>query len=130
MLDPESLHGGMQCPRCGAELQLQDLFGLSAAFAEEEEPELSLDDAMPGMAAGGPGPGQRAAAGRGPTPGPAKPRQLAGPAAPTTGRPAPRGAPQANALVPKGGGGAEVPRVAPKAAPTAADLIAEFKKKR
>ncbi len=49
MLDPESLGGGrgFACPRCGEELALADLFGVAAAFSEEDEPQLTLDDAVP-----------------------------------------------------------------------------------
>jgi hypothetical protein len=37
----------MTCPSCHASLALADLFGLSAAWAEEEQPNLSLEDAIP-----------------------------------------------------------------------------------
>jgi hypothetical protein len=51
MLDPENLGGGdgkgLVCPRCGAALDLKDLFGLNAAFDEEEEGPVSLDDLVP-----------------------------------------------------------------------------------
>lgn len=47
MLDPESLRtreSGPTCPKCGVTLSLTDLFGLSSAFAEEEEDPMSIDD--------------------------------------------------------------------------------------
>jgi hypothetical protein len=52
MLDPESLGSrvGLACPKCGAALSLKDLFGLSAAFSEEEGPDLTLDDLVGGPA--------------------------------------------------------------------------------
>lgn len=60
MLDPESLATvqgqGMSCPRCNAPLSLGDLFGLSAAYAEEESPDLSLDDLVAGYGGGEPAP--------------------------------------------------------------------------
>lgn len=37
----------LTCPSCKATLGLADLFGLSAAFAEEEQPDLSLEDVIP-----------------------------------------------------------------------------------
>jgi hypothetical protein len=50
MLDPEALTArtGLTCPQCGAALSLPDLFGVSAAFSEEEEPQVSLDDLVAG----------------------------------------------------------------------------------
>jgi hypothetical protein len=48
MLDPEQLGGrlGFACPHCGHQLSGKDLFGVAAAFSEEEQPELSLEDLM------------------------------------------------------------------------------------
>ncbi len=45
-LSPEAVGGrnGMNCPHCGNELRMADLFGLGDAFAEEEAPSMSLDD--------------------------------------------------------------------------------------
>ncbi len=37
----------LTCPACGETLRLADLFGLSAAFAEDDQPDLSLEDAIP-----------------------------------------------------------------------------------
>lgn len=52
MLDPENLASlpgqGMSCPECKAPLSPADLFGLADAFAEEESPDLSLDDLVAG----------------------------------------------------------------------------------
>ena len=48
--DPEkvvSRNREMTCPSCHSTLALTDLFGLSAAFAEEQQPDLSLEDAIP-----------------------------------------------------------------------------------
>jgi len=48
--DPEKVAtkgGEMACPACGASLALASLFGLNDAFAEEEQPDLSLEDAIP-----------------------------------------------------------------------------------
>ena len=49
-LDPESIGGraGMACPHCGGALNPTDLFGLADAFVEDEAPDLSLDDLVPG----------------------------------------------------------------------------------
>ncbi len=48
MLDPEQLGGrsGFGCPHCGKQLSAASLFGLSAAFSEEETPDLTLEDLM------------------------------------------------------------------------------------
>ena len=48
MLDPEQLGGrlGFACPHCGHQLAGKDLFGVAAAFSEEEQPDLSLEDLM------------------------------------------------------------------------------------
>ena len=48
-IDPESIGGrsGMACPRCGEQLNVTDLFGVSDAFrgvGEEEGNDLSLDE--------------------------------------------------------------------------------------
>jgi hypothetical protein len=82
MLDPESLGGGgdgrgLICPRCGAALDLKDLFGLNAAFDEEEEGPVSLDDLVP--------------RGSKPPPAPSKPASPSKPAPskPAPGKPAP-----------------------------------------
>lgn len=50
-LDPESLvtiQGSARCPKCGGEIALKDLFGLRDAFAEEEAPQVTIDDLVPG----------------------------------------------------------------------------------
>ena len=55
--DPEKVSvGGRQfkCPSCGAELKLADLFGLADAFSEEDQPDLTLDDLVPGASGGSP----------------------------------------------------------------------------
>lgn len=48
--DPEKVSVGgrvFKCPSCGEELRLTDLFGLADAFAEEDQPDLTLEDAIP-----------------------------------------------------------------------------------
>lgn len=52
--------GGLQCPRCGVALNLQDLFGVADAFSEEEEGPVSLDDLVSGPRPGGAAPRQEA----------------------------------------------------------------------
>jgi hypothetical protein len=49
-MDPEGLGGreGLVCPSCGADLKPTDLFGLADAFVEEDAPDVSLDDLVPG----------------------------------------------------------------------------------
>src|SRR6187402_3139892 len=37
----------MSCPYCHANLALADLFGLSANWVEDDQPNLSLEDAIP-----------------------------------------------------------------------------------
>ena len=48
MLDPEQLGGrlGFVCPYCGNQLNAKDLFGVAAAFSEEDQPDLTLEDLM------------------------------------------------------------------------------------
>ncbi|MFT4627044.1 MAG: DNA-directed RNA polymerase subunit RPC12/RpoP [Myxococcota bacterium] len=48
MLDPEKIGGrmGFACPYCGGQLSAKDLFGVAAAFSEEDQPDLTLDDLM------------------------------------------------------------------------------------
>ena len=48
MLNPEQLGGrlGFACPYCGNQLSGKDLFGVAAAFSEEEQPDLTLEDLM------------------------------------------------------------------------------------
>lgn len=50
MLDPERLATvqgqGMSCPQCKAPLTLTDLFGLADAFAEDEAPDMTLEDLL------------------------------------------------------------------------------------
>lgn len=44
-LDPDQIgKQGMTCPKCGTQLSLTDLFGVKASFAEEDLPDLGLDD--------------------------------------------------------------------------------------
>lgn len=52
MLDPERLKPGPNgplCYYCGTPLSMEDIFGVTAAFAEEEEEQMSIDDLVPGM---------------------------------------------------------------------------------
>src|SRR5688572_28863028 len=56
VLDPERLKAGPKgpvCPRCDTALSMQDIFGVAANWAEEDQPNLSLDDAVPGFGDGG-----------------------------------------------------------------------------
>jgi hypothetical protein len=108
MIDPESLANkpgqGLSCPRCGAPLSLGDLFGLKDAFSEEDQEELSLDDALSKMKA--------------PTasvrpPEPAAPRG-APPPKTAAARPAPTPAPRPAAPRPAGGAPKQLPGPAPK----------------
>lgn len=76
--DPETVvprEDGFACPACGAQLALKSLFGLKAAFDEDEAPVMTLDDAVPGFGAP-----------------PASPGRGAEPAEATAGVPARRGA--------------------------------------
>ncbi|TNE88937.1 MAG: hypothetical protein EP330_13075 [Deltaproteobacteria bacterium] len=64
-LDPESLvaiQGTVRCPRCGGHIAMKDLFGLRDAFAEEDAPQVTIDDLVPG----GPARGGASTASRGP----------------------------------------------------------------
>ena len=89
MIDPESVGGsggkGMTCPRCGAALSLTDLFGLAAAFSEEEEENVSLDDLVPGA----PPPPKPSATKPAAKPAPAKPAAKPAPAKPAPAKPSP-----------------------------------------
>lgn len=38
----------MECPSCGAQLQVADLFGVADPWAEDDVPDLTLEDAVPG----------------------------------------------------------------------------------
>lgn len=49
-LDPErieTVEGRMVCPACGEDLGLTDLFGVKAAFMEEDGPQVTLEDLVP-----------------------------------------------------------------------------------
>lgn len=37
----------LSCPKCGAVLALTDLFGISDAFSEDDQPNLDLEDVIP-----------------------------------------------------------------------------------
>jgi hypothetical protein len=48
--DPEKVQsrgGELTCPSCKSPLKVADLFGLSANWVEDDQPELSLEDAIP-----------------------------------------------------------------------------------
>lgn len=50
VLDPERLKAGPQgpvCPRCNTTLGMEDIFGVAAAFSEEDQEHLTLDDLVP-----------------------------------------------------------------------------------
>ena len=49
--DPEKIQtqgDSMACPRCHAQLGLRALFGVSDQFSEEDAPQVTLDDLVPG----------------------------------------------------------------------------------
>jgi len=49
--DPEKIQtqgDSMSCPRCKAQLGLRSLFGVSDQFSEEDAPQMTLDDLVPG----------------------------------------------------------------------------------
>lgn len=49
--DPERVEvrgGAMSCPKCKSQLSLKSLFGLAAAFEEEEPEHMTIDDLVPG----------------------------------------------------------------------------------
>ena len=51
--DPERVEvheGAMACPGCKSQLQLKSLFGLAAAFEEEEAEHMTINDLIPGGA--------------------------------------------------------------------------------
>ena len=51
ILDPERLKRGERgphCPNCDTPLRMVDLFGVVDAFTDEEQPDLTLDDLVPG----------------------------------------------------------------------------------
>jgi hypothetical protein len=119
MIDPESLGSrpgqGLSCPRCGAPLSLGDLFGLKDAFAEEDQEELSLDDAMSKMRA-------PTASVAPPTPAPrSAPRPAPGarPAPRAPAAPAPAGRPAAKQLPGPGAPAVPARPAAPAARPPA-----------
>lgn len=50
-IDPERIEkvrGKMACPACGEDLGLSDLFGVKASFLDDDSPNVSLDDLVPG----------------------------------------------------------------------------------
>lgn len=56
ILDPERLKPGPTgplCPRCNTALRMEDIFGVTDAFAEEEGEHMTIDDLVPGFGAGG-----------------------------------------------------------------------------
>lgn len=49
--DPEKIQtqgDSMTCPRCHSQLGLRALFGVSDQFSEEDAPQVTLDDLVPG----------------------------------------------------------------------------------
>ena len=50
-IDPDRIkpvEGRLICPYCNTELKLTDLFGIKASFAEDDQPDLTLDQLVPG----------------------------------------------------------------------------------
>lgn len=48
--DPEKVAtrgSQLACPKCGAVLALANLFGISDAFSEDDQPQLDLEDVVP-----------------------------------------------------------------------------------
>jgi len=79
-IDPERLdvrEGVAVCPSCKSQIGLKDMFGLSAAFDEDDDDDMGIDDLVPG-ASKGRRPGYDPTASVAPAP-PRKPRQLSGP---------------------------------------------------
>jgi hypothetical protein len=67
VLDPERLKAGPRgpvCPRCDTPLSMEDIFGVAANWAEEDQPNLSLDDAVPGFGESGHAPSGGGGGGR------------------------------------------------------------------
>jgi len=61
--DPDKLavrDGHPACPHCGGQMKLVDMFGIADAFAEDDEPELTLEDAIPEWDGQSPRPQQQA----------------------------------------------------------------------
>ena len=49
-MNPEQVQSGSgraRCPHCSEEIGLVDFFGVSAAFSEEEQADVTLDDLVP-----------------------------------------------------------------------------------
>lgn len=44
----EAVNGRMACPYCKAELGVTDLFGIKASFLEDDQPNRTLEDLVPG----------------------------------------------------------------------------------
>ncbi len=110
-LDPEEIGPqGMACPKCGVQLSLTDLFGVKASFAEDDLPELGLDDLMGKVA-------QPGADYRPPPPPPKKPRETA--AQPAKPAPTTAGKGPIRPTVIRAASPAPVPTPAPPPAPAA-----------
>lgn len=86
-IDPEKLQvmeGAAVCPSCRAQIGIKDMFGLSAAFDEDDDDNMGIDDLVGGGSGGGSGGAARTPA-RGsdrtasvaPAP-PRQPRQIGG----------------------------------------------------
>ncbi len=84
-IDPEKVEvqeGVAVCPSCKAQIGIKDMFGLKAAFDEDDDDNMSIDD----LVGGGPGSGNSprgrspydSAASVAPAP-PRQPRQISGP---------------------------------------------------
>lgn len=85
-IDPEKVevHQGVAvCPSCGTQIGIKDMFGLKAAFDEDDDDNMTIDD----LVGGGPGRGNSRRRGHGsydptasvaPAP-PRQPRQISGP---------------------------------------------------
>jgi hypothetical protein len=131
MIDPEQVASrpgqGISCPRCGAPLSMGDLFGLKDAFLEEEQEELSLDDAIgkmkaPTASVAPPPQAPRRAASPPPPPAPPPAAAASGARAPAGAKPVAKPGPAKPAAAPKPAAARQLPGPAAPAAgkPTAA----------
>jgi len=80
-IDPERLEvqeGVAVCPSCQSQIGIKDMFGLRAAFDEDEDDTMGIDDLVPGGSSGGAKRPYDPTASVAPAP-PRKPRQISGP---------------------------------------------------
>ena len=73
----EVLDGVAVCPSCKSQIGIRDMFGLRDAFEEEDGPQMTIDDLVPGGGSGRPHFDHTASVAPAP---PRQPRQIGGPA--------------------------------------------------